>query len=67
MANLDRLGDAQRLASDGIKLTLVDAANVGHQRRLEVAHRRHIAQVVLLLVRSGDQVGAAFERLVENH
>ncbi len=66
MTDLDRFAQAQRLASDRIEFAFGDIADVGDQRGFEVASGRDVAEVVLLFVGSGDEIGAAFESLVED-
>ena len=54
------------LAADGVELAFVDVADVGDEGGFEVAHGSDVAEMVLLFVGSGDEVGAAFEGLVED-
>ncbi len=58
--------EAEGGAVDGAAFALEDVADVGDEGGLEVAQRGDVAEVVLLPVGSGDEVGAAFEGLVED-
>ena len=62
----DGFAETQGLAADGVEFAFVDVADVGDEGGLEVARGRDVAEVVLLLVGSGDEVGAAFEGFVED-
>ena len=64
VADLDGFAEAQVAAPPmGSGLAFVDVADVGDEGGLEVARRGDVAEVVLLLVGAGDEVGAAFECL----
>ena len=62
VADLDRFADFQRLRRIRAAFALDRVAQVGRDRRLEVAARRDVAQVIVQLVRAADQVRAAFQR-----
>ena len=61
VADLDGFAEAQGLAADGVGLAFVDVADVGDDGGGEVAAGGDVAEVVVQLVGSGDEVGAAFE------
>ncbi len=66
MADLYGFAEEEGLLADGVELALVDVADVGDEGGFEVAHGSDVAEMVLLFVGSGDEVGAAFEGLVED-
>ena len=51
--------------ADGVEFAFDDVADVRDDGGFEVAAGRDVAEVVLLLVGSGDEVLAAFQSLVE--
>ena len=64
--DLDGLAEAQGLAADGVELAFEDVADVGGKGGSEVAAWGDVAEVVVELVGSGDEVLPAFEAEVHD-
>ncbi len=65
MTDLDRRIDPQRLPAIRTSLARRHRSQIGVRRRMKILPRRQILQVIVLFVRTGDQIRAAFERLVD--
>ena len=66
MADFYGFAEAEGFAGDGVGFAFVDVADVGDDGGCEVAAGGYVAEVVVELVGSGDEVGAAFEAGVHN-